>query len=355
MCKILLITNTQKIKGTKKLINAAIDLLKTERDGFGYHIQGLAGDYIERTNKIDGFKCSIDRDNKIKPFEVESYSRQGSFSKSKGVAMFHGRISTNDKSIVNVHPIQKNGWSIVHNGVVTNHGEKYLKNTQNDSEDIAHYLSTTGIKGIESNLSGYYAVGALDPDGKLHVIKDSTASLYSCEVSEWSAQVFATTARIIEDLCAAFGVTPGVIREVQDNTYLIYDKGELVSHSTISPRGYSSYESRFSGLSLGRDLEQVSPLTVNVESGQSWNDSPLDYDIDSYLEDIDKNWKEYQFYDRKDSPINYHDFQKMSIEDKLLCSVFDYSGFPLEPEYLYQFQFERDTGKKNKKNKSKGA
>ena len=330
MCKVLILTNTQKIQGSKKLINAAIDLLSTERDGFGYLIQGLKGDYIERTNEIKGFRASIDRKFEPKSFEVVSYSRQGEFSKAKGAALFHGRISTNNKEIQNVHPIQKNNWSLIHNGVVTNHGPKYLKNTQNDTEDLVHYLSTEGISGIEKHLSGYYAAGAIDPDGRLHIIKDSTARLYTCEVPDWNTQVFATTPDIIEGLCDSFKVKPSVISPVKDNVYLIYDKGELVSFQNITPRGYTSKESSFASLSLGRELKAVD--NYGQDFGQSWQDSPLDYDIDGYLLKIEKCKAEVEIWDRSDRKITYTKFDKLSLDDKLECTVFDYAGFLIEPD-----------------------
>lgn len=260
MCKILMFTNFSKVRKQRSVVEyIAEELLRTESDGFGYAIQGEKGIYGERLSNEPNFKSRVYRNKKFishdsVPFVESTQEKFGIHkdNKAAGPAIFHGRTSTNSLGLKNTHPIQKNGWSLIHNGVVSNHGPEYKQRTDNDTEHLVHYMSTTGVKGIEDHITGYYAIGAISPSGDLHIVKDSTAWLYCAYVDGIDSWVFATTSDLIDDLCEKFDFKSTYAERVKDNTYLVFSgsTGTMVSNATIVPRGRTAYENSYMGTSM---------------------------------------------------------------------------------------------------------
>lgn len=325
MCKIITLTNTKKIKNIDKVINyIAKQLAQLERDGFGYCIQGKQGTFGERTLFPSAFKTSFHRPIFKSSFVSDSYSRFGTKDIPIGAGLFHGRTSTNHKTIVNTHPINKHDWHLIHNGVVTNIGESYETITTNDTEHLVHYLANQGIRAIEENLTGYYAVTALSPDGRLHVIKDSTANLYSAKIETINSIVFATTQALIEDLCKHFKWKCSTISPVKDNVYLIFEGNQLIHQENIIPKGRTFEESRFASLSLGRDLEDMPTVIpfreVPPESTRTYSEESFLNEVNQYLDGS------YTIKDFRGNDLPIEEFRLLTDDDKLDCTVIRSDG-----------------------------
>jgi len=215
MCKVFIMTNFAKVKKTDRAINTIMKALAVyERDGAGYSILGEKGPFGERALNTSDFKARFDAIENNAPFTIPMYNRFGTKTKACGGAIFHGRTSTNDKTLLNTHPINKHGWSLIHNGVVTDHGPKYQMITTNDTEHVLENLVRGGIAEVAKNLTGYYAIGALDPNGNLHVAKDSTANLFAAHLP---LQIFHRPAQPVQ-LVSQGGEDVVVRREIQHRT-----------------------------------------------------------------------------------------------------------------------------------------
>jgi hypothetical protein len=172
-----------------------------------------------------------------------------------GGAFFHGRVSTNTKSLDNTHPINKHGWSLIHNGVVTDSGPKYDMITSNDTEHCLERL-VQGIDQVEKHITGYYALAAFSPDNNLHIVRDNIAQLYCAYIDTVDSLIFATTQDLIIETCKTMSWSYDSIQKVIDNVYLVFNQsGELLSQTTISPKGYDDYSMSKAELSLGTKWE----------------------------------------------------------------------------------------------------
>ena len=108
-----------------------------------------------------------------------------------------------------------------------------------------------GINQLVNNLTGYYAFGAFDPQGNLHVARDKIAWLFMAKVPELDTYIFATTRDLIEGFCENFELERSTIEEVKSDIYMVFNrKGELKSISNISSRGYDTYSQSLANKSL---------------------------------------------------------------------------------------------------------
>ena len=335
MCKLLILTNTQKVKSMKALVSTAAKLCaESERDGFGYFVQTSSGVYGEKTLRPASFAYSMHRPDKNIPFSSRAYERIGKRAKGVGAAVFHGRTSTNEVSLRNTHPIAKHGWTLCHNGVVSDHGPAYTRNTTNDTEHIVERLATGGIESVEKYLTGYYAFGALDPHGILHVVKDSTANLFVSWSEELDSYVFATKEDHITRLCDSLAVSCSVPAAVNNNTHLTFRRGELQSHTSIEPRGYTRNEASWSSASLGRALDVPAAKSQPAKQAKQakppivterWFPTKQDqYTVDEQLfllEIEQKADSSYSFKDYKGNLLSYRDFINLEPEEQLCCTV----------------------------------
>lgn len=278
MCKVLAFTNTAKLpKRAPGAIGRIIN--KIERDGYGYAVLGDNGVFGEksvlptfhsRLNATAFIELPI-----IKPMHLV-FGNKGSF---QGPGIFHGRTSTNDKGLTNCHPMIRDGWHLIHNGVVTDHGPTYEMLTTNDSEHVLKHL-IDGIQSVEANLTGYYAFAAIDPEGRLHVARDGQATLYFARVKNIDSYVIGTTETLIREVLKALDLkleTP--IEMLKDNYYCIFKGNTLVHQQAINPRGYSYTESKHASASLGRSLSTTSTAKVYKGASEAW---PGDYETYSY-------------------------------------------------------------------------
>ena len=113
MCKIVTLTNTKNLDA--KAISEAIGgvVQGIEKDGYGYAVQGKSGVFGEKCI-APAFSARIGIKNTVKlPIIEARQSAFGTKDKPIGPGIFHGRTSTNDKGLLNCHPMQKSGWHLI--------------------------------------------------------------------------------------------------------------------------------------------------------------------------------------------------------------------------------------------------
>jgi hypothetical protein len=335
----MIFSDLSNVKNLRELTNTINSLItQGDDDGFGYAIKGRDGTFGERTVSPETFRAaqSFNKSNMVEsfPFASRFSNKFGKWSSAFGPGLFHGRTSTNDATLRNTHPISKNGWHLIHNGVVGNTGPDYKMTTTNDTEHLVHYLSTSGIKGIEKNLSGYFAIGAIDPDGKLHIAKCATAPLYMSYVTKLETFVFGTTADLIQEVADEMEWDIEPIAKMQDNFYIVMNGNEVTHKQKIETIGMvSNYERDMMSTSM-HHLEGTSSI-VNIKdhiktSKSNYSPSSI-YDI-NVLDEIEEYAKYYTIYDKNDQEIDYNEFSKLDTNDKLNCIIVDpLSGEPLDP------------------------
>lgn len=334
MCKVIAFSNLSQVKRMRELVDLSARLVaESERDGFGYAIQTRQGVYGERSLEPRSFRYGMNRPKLDAPYVSHKHETFGSRAKAIGAGIFHGRTSTNEISLRNTHPLCRDGWSLVHNGVVSNHGPKYKMNTSNDTEHLLHYLSTTGLSGIEKHITGYLAIAAIDPDGVLHIARDSIAPLSVSYIQDIDSLMFATKAEHITDLCGALNWTCSVPAPVNDNTYLRFNRGVLDSHETWTPRGRTQVESAWASKSLGRELDplvKVSPRFAPDNAMASRWDLVVESES-RFFEEIEQLAdSSYLFLDYKNTELSYADFMKLPDDHKLCCTVIRPDGTILD-------------------------
>ncbi len=331
MCKVMAFTNLTKVKNIQKLVNTVVRALEGEDDGFGYSIQTANGVYGERSLNPLTFKYSMKREQMKFPFLIDEYNRFGVLAPPSGGGIFHTRTSTNDRTLINTHPINKHGWSLIHNGVVTDHGPKYEMATTNDTEHVLERLVSGGINAVAEHLSGYYGVAALDPMGKLHVFRDDRAPLYFAEVKDIDSYIIATTDEAIEEVAKVMKWTLPVIQLLADNHYLIFEGNNIINQEVFTPRGSTWNEDRLADLSLGETVkpdagnkwtESVETYRPYREMETRWHDSGLSEDEILFLEEIETTMDStYHVIDYRGNPIDVEDFFQMNPEEMLCCTV----------------------------------
>ncbi len=262
MCKILIITNTRKITDHKALVTNAAAKLKSQRDGFGW--AAITEDnkiFGVRTNDVEKFVSRLEGKKLMLPFleGSDSDNEFGEFAPAITSRAFiaHGRVSTNNKDLINVHPINRAGWSLIHNGVVTDHGPKYEMHTTNDSEHVLKHLVTGGISAVSEHLTGYYAFAAFDPSGNLHIGRDRIADLYCAYVDSLESYVYATTKALITEMyqCSTGWVGLSAIAKMQDDVYVIHKPDGTFTWDRFKSRGRDVFSFSMAQRSLGRSFD----------------------------------------------------------------------------------------------------
>jgi hypothetical protein len=329
-------TNFRKVKNNKAVVNwIGNKLLETERDGFGYSIMGNKGFYGEKfIGKNIDFETSVGLNKSSDtfytlPFVEKVRQTFGIPTKCNGGALFHGRISTNKAGLKNTHPINKHGWSLIHNGVVTNHGPTYKMISDNDTEHLVEHLATGGISSLVKNLTGYYAAGAFDPSGNLHIVRDNIAWLYVAKLPDLDTMIFATTATLIEEFCIEFEFERSTIEQVKSDVYMVFNnKGQLESLNPIESRGYDRTEASYMSKSLsymgdtGLFSEHYeSEMGSVVDASTPKNDDQMN-DYESYRTEIEKCMDaSYTVYDWNSRTMPVSDFLKLDETSQNECTI----------------------------------
>lgn len=325
MCKQVFLTNTSKLKLTKlkKLLKAANEALQSsERDGFGWVMLQADKSFVgERYVNPTEYQFKLDKDILKTSFTSEAESNViGKLTKLGGPLLIHGRTSTNDKNITNTHPFIKNGWALVHNGVVENDGEAYTMQSTCDSEHLIQHMSTVGLSGIERHITGYYAFGAIDSKGQLHVVKDSIAGLHVAYIKSIESFMFATTKDLIEDICEEMSWKTSSIEPVKSNLHLVFKQNELLSQVEFTPRGRSSYADKYKSKSLGY-LSRDYYSDAYKSYGDHWGS-----DVPSTHQDFSFITKDHVIIASDGTELDLEDFQWLPESEKLKCCVLDKDG-----------------------------
>lgn len=349
MCLVLAFSNAKKLDIRKTANAVGPILLDDEPDGFGYSVEGAKGQFGEKYVG-EAFKSRINSLSRVVklPIVKKTHEFFGDASAPTGPAIFHGRTSTNDRGLLNCHPMRRDGWSLIHNGVVTDNGPAYKKLTTNDSEDVLKHL-IVGIESVERYLTGYYAFAAIDPKGRLHVARDSSAYLHVAWSDKIESYVFATTAELLEDVNKKLQLECGPIDLVEDNVYMILNGNDLDHIQAIKPAGWGRREARHAEASLGRKLDaseygevytydryqrDIAQAEAAVEG---WPSEAGKFDReDSYYmwrHEVDNMDAGYRIYNEDGDPITLEHFRQLDHISQELCTIERPDGTYLDPEF----------------------
>jgi predicted glutamine amidotransferase len=356
MCKIITFTDTKKLNLKKHVNGLANILLKTEKDGFGYAIEGDKGVFGEKCDKKH-FKSRHSSKYKVNlPVITTRYSEFGIWSANlTGPGIFHGRHSTNQPGIINTHPMQrpdKDGtWHLIHNGVVTDVGAPYAKLTDNDSEDVLYRLMN-GINEVERFLEGYYAFAAIDPKGQLHIARDGYATLHMAWSAELETYIIATTEELLTSVGKMVGAKLGPIDEIEEDIYLIMKGNKLLHKQYITPLGFTVQQSSKAKGSIGRELVPItggggelkskgntvseaewSRLVKALNSAYGGDTERLDdaeTDYYKYRNEIDNMDVSYTITDMDGVFLKVHEFRKLDHISQELCTIIRSDGTVVE-------------------------
>jgi hypothetical protein len=330
MCKVLAFTNLSKVKNLNEFTETvAKHITKSERDGFGYAIQGKHGLFGERTINPSSFRYSMGQETFTAPYLEQTYNQFGKVSKPAGAGIFHGRTSTNLKSLVNTHPIERNRWFLIHNGVVSNHGAKYEMHTSNDTEHLVHYLSTGGITEVARQLTGYYACAAFSPDGRLHIFRDVIAPLVATRIPKLDTVVFGTNAALIQGICSDLKLEYSNIEPMFDNQYVVFFDNQVELINSFCSRGYEASEAGLASKSLGRELEPN--LEFEVYNAEGFTD-----DEACFLEEMRLHADHtYTILDYRENRMELDEFLSLSPEEQIACTAIRPDGTVVDPADYY--------------------
>lgn len=389
MCLVLALTNTKNIKLSKSLNEIGNTLLASEQDGFGYAIQGREGVFGEKTT-AKRFRTRLGRMHHVQlPIVKKRYESFGKATELTGPGIFHGRTSTNVISLPDTHPMQLDGWNLIHNGVVDDLGPAYQKSTENDSEDVLRRLldgvaKPNPMEDIEKYLEGYYAFAAIDPQGRLHICRDDVATLYIAFSAKLDTFIIGTTEGLVLKTSKILDAKIGPIDEIQSETYCIFSGNELVHCQDFTTRGYTRRQQAWASESLGRELPgngtPTPPIGVvpyphtsglvkgvfdgmpgikdvsssarkemNETSEADWQDSILDFlqteahpdrsgrnvsedDYYKYKSEIDNMDASYQVYGPDDRPVSLEEFKKLDHVSQEMCTIIRADGTVVDPE-----------------------
>lgn len=309
MCKLIAITDASRIKNLDAFVGVCMHAVKDMTDGFGYAVQTNGGVAGYRTLNPELHTSTV-RD--IPPFVEVMQHHYGVRGEVTGPMILHGRISTNHNTLRNTHPIVREDWHLVHNGVVTNHGPAYGNLTTNDSEHVLYHLMR-GINEVADNLTGYYAAAAIDNEGKLHIVRDSIATLYYARLNSVDSGIFATTPDIIYQVAAYLGdvVVP---LPVMEDVYLVFEKNILQYQTHFKSRGYGHAEAAYATRSLGREL-------YNSDDGPYYTDAFWDE-----IAHIDETWI---IMASQGHELTVEQFYDLTDKEKMDCTIIRPNGTEL--------------------------
>lgn len=329
MCKIVTFTNSSKLDVEKTTEIIGNILLKTERDGFGYAVQGKSGVFGEKCVDSDFYsRFGLKKGNPSKAV-IKKYSKFGKFSDPTGPMILHGRTSTNVSGLKNCHPMIEKDHYLIHNGVVDDHGPKFKAKTDTDSENVLHRF-IEGIDSVAKNLEGYYAFTCISPDGKLHVVRDQIADLYMAWLPEYQTYIFATTKYLIDEIAIELEATidGNAIDQVKPDTYMIFNGNKVESCKHFESLGYTYKQSRHASRSLGRSLydsERDHDMGIVDASEEELFSSYLDADeFEKAIDFLDDTW---EIMDQNDREITLEQFRQLDSIAQKQCWFLSPDGY----------------------------
>ena len=251
MCKLLGFSVDTKLTSEKlaEVIVASKELLKDQKDGFGYALSGGDIEGITSLRLTSGTLLGYGYDE---PEEWGDITRQPYEAKGKvapcTAGIFHGRTSTNAVTIQNTHPFVSEDLALVHNGIVIYSGKKRKKKGTCDSEDIFNsFTKGSGWRELKKHYSGYAGLLLLRPDGEITIYKDETPSLYICKVS--GGFVVGTSAHDTASLAKILDDKPNAPWMLKSDIATTCKNGKIESKKKVEPMERQSFKQ--DTLSLG--------------------------------------------------------------------------------------------------------
>ena len=240
MCKLAGWTSSKDHPLTKSAADLALQaahevISKTERDGFGYaqsSSSGLRAKYVkpQEFKTLEGLPNMYRRAGKAAEAFSTTFrtSHEGIYKPDKHM-MIHGRTATCGVSLENVHPFRRNGWTLAHNGVIGYDGPDKSKAHSKVTCDSQHLLicmadNTPTLQRKEdlTNITGYAAFLALNPQGKMFVAVDDTARLYA-GITKTGRWIFGTTESIVEAIADVWKCKGVEAYQLAEWTWLEFD------------------------------------------------------------------------------------------------------------------------------------
>lgn len=260
MCKIFAMTNMENVEVNSKFLNIVREEVTkyTDKDGFGYAVLGqdgsLGGERTIRPGVFRPLEENYDEKQVLKlPIVLRAKNKFGKINLKKPKSFIaHGRFSTNQVNLENTHPFTNGEVALIHNGVVNDESDK-IKNlvTSCDTELLLRYWEMGGIKEIEENISGYYAIALLDKTGLLHIARDNRAMLHISWCRTVGSFIIATTPDIIKAVAKRMKWKIEQPEEILDNTYAVFDGNEILVNNRIKPPKAPKYMDNLTKKSLG--------------------------------------------------------------------------------------------------------
>lgn len=198
MCKIAFSTGAIGKASALKFIESSNAIFaKDQKDGFGFVAagqQGLAsGWYLSPSNYFGFGNQGYPRMFLGQQQEVGSIPRIVSFM------MAHGRTSTNNVCLWNVHPFESNGLYLIHNGILKWSGKSDPPACKHDCDSeqfLNWWAANRNVDAIKDNWSGYGAFVIFDSkNGCSTLIKCSMANLSGIRRDNARGWVFSTFER----------------------------------------------------------------------------------------------------------------------------------------------------------------
>lgn len=254
MCKLLGFSIGKKLEQERvfEIIKTARDLLKDQKDGFGYALSGGDIEGITSLRLTTGSLLGYQYQNPQAWEDVVNvpYQAKGAI-KGCTAGIFHGRTSTNDLGVENTHPFVNETLALVHNGIVEYSGEKRKKLGTCDSEDLFNTFTIgKGWEELNKYYSGYAGLLLLRPAGEVTIYRDETPSLYVCKVR--GGIVFGTTLGDVSEFAKLFDESPNAPWMLKPDRAVTCKGGEITSKIKVRPMPRRSYGYKDS-LSLGYD------------------------------------------------------------------------------------------------------
>lgn len=287
MCKIFAMTNMENVKLTHKFVSVVKNAVTGtgDNDGFGYAVLGENGDLGgERSIRPSRFTPSsngfVEKMIDKLPIVLRSSDSFGKIDNEHPRAFIgHGRLSTNEVSLQNTHPFTNDKVALIHNGVVSDMGAEEIElKTTCDTEILLRHWEKGGMKQIEENVSGYYAMAILDKGGQLHVVRDDRAMLWITYCRTVHSYMIATTQEILKSVAKKMKWQIEKAEEITENTYAVFEKNEIVTNTPISPKK-----------SYSNTLSAKAERAFGINQG-SWNETDASFDeYPGYREAMDKD------------------------------------------------------------------
>lgn len=210
MCKIFGLTSTASLAmpALREMIGRSHKALTaTQRDGYGFAIASNdGGHYVEKWDNPANFPGpgewpKIRENLGGLPVEADCWTHGAMPEKTGGAFIAHARTATCSRGAINAHPHIRDGWALVHNGVVS---PIKGKTKPCDSVHILDsFITHKGGAKLHADVTGYLAVLGFTPQGRIFALRDERAPLVVAWVPSLAAWAFASNAELLAEIVKA--------------------------------------------------------------------------------------------------------------------------------------------------------